>query len=91
MDLPDAMWTAAAAVVASLATYVLKRRSESGSVQTTDAQTLWKEASAYRQVLLDQIHEQDATLDRRDLEIAQRDARIRELERALLRAGGQDT
>lgn len=64
-------WVIAAggAIAAAVGTYLLGRRTASGSVETTDAQTLWQEATAYRQVLIDQN--------------AAKDRRIQELERML--------
>lgn len=73
MEVPAWLAAAATAVATAISAYLIKRRSEAGTVQTTDAKTLWQEASAYRQVLVDQIAARDkriaeleAELDRRD-------------------------
>jgi len=49
-----ALLTALGALAGGAATYWAKRRVTSGTVQTTEAQQLWAEASAFRQSLRDE-------------------------------------
>jgi hypothetical protein len=59
-----ALLTALGAVGGGAATYWAKRRTTSGTVQTTEAKDLWSEASSMRLALRDEIAELRAELSK---------------------------
>jgi uncharacterized membrane protein YccC len=81
-----AVLTGIGTALATILTFLLKRRSASGTVQTSDAQTLWKEATVYRQALTDRLAESERENVRLDAALAKAHARNMALERALRRA-----
>lgn len=71
-----ALLTALGAGSGAGATYLLKRRQSSGTVQTTEAKDLWAEATAFRAAQRDTIADLTADIDRRDEIIKAKDELI---------------
>lgn len=57
--MPTVVWTAAGgvggAVVAALVSYLIARRKTSGSVDTSEADSLWRESRVLREELRDEV------------------------------------
>lgn len=89
MDAATGIGTAIAAIIASVGSYMLGRRRESGSVATTDADTLWEENRAFREeikvqliTVRDELAKERASSRR---QIEEQDLRIKELTTQVLK------